>query len=70
MNVLDRKEIIKTDGKRRIKVADTESKFSREGDVDLSFCINGSQQTIISIDQAMLVWLKEAIDEYKASANE
>jgi hypothetical protein len=58
--------IIKTDGKREIIVKDG---FHGHG-IDLHVCTNGFQTTIVNMDNDMLSWLRESIDEYLSQGSE
>lgn len=48
----------KTDGKRFVEIQP-----SRHGGFDLTFCKNGFQATVVTIDKDMLVWLRDVIIE-------
>lgn len=54
------KIITKTDGKRSIGIGKI---YSKDG-VDLSFCRNGFQTTVVKVDRDMLPWLIDAVYEY------
>ena len=58
---MDKRETVKTDGKRKIIVKPAH--YSEEG-FDVSVCINGFQSTIVTMDEEMLGWLKDAITEH------
>lgn len=54
-------ETVKTDGKRRISIA--AASMPQEG-FNVSVCRNGWQTTVVTLDQEMLMWLRDAITEH------
>lgn len=55
------KETSRTDGKRRICIADEDY---GDGCFDVKVCRNGYQVTVVTMDKEMLLWLKDAISEH------
>ena len=53
------KEISRTDGTRTISVREEKS-----GSFEIKVCKNGYQTTAFAVDKDMLIWLRDAIDEY------
>ncbi|NVZ11223.1 hypothetical protein HW932_18390 [Allochromatium humboldtianum] len=57
--------IIRTDGKRSVKVSS-----DRYGGVDLSFCCNGFQSVTVTVDEDMLPWIAGSIAEFRQNESD
>lgn len=54
----------KSDGQRQVSI----TAASREiGCYDISVCRNGHQSTVVTLDEQMILWLRNAITEHLAT---
>lgn len=54
----------KSDGQRQVSITDAHMEI---GCYDISVCRNGHQSTVVTLDEQMVRWLRDAITEHLAT---